>query len=516
MKPAPATRFIACLALCLSILGCAATESGTSNDTADKSEKSNRQLSNAPYAVGVKTLYIHDKSRSYDALAGVDVGVRSLLTEVWYPVDKAVIENDGAGLYPAATFGDYVFGDRDVHRKMMTQTTFFHLTLETVREGVDQAQIDAAIEELFTRPRNAYREAPLATSDQAFPIVVMTHGDAGSRYNMETACEALAAQGYVVIAPEHTGNTPFAYTGKDPALAGDYPNQLVADRMNDVRAFLNNDGTYGPEDKYGQTYTPLASSDATGQAFIDLDITLVERVNDVRAALATLEQWNEEEGEFRNRLDLEKVGVMGRSFGGMTTLAALGLEDKFAAGVAVVPLVLPDFRKVLPSESLIDEERETVILNREGPMILSGVYKPTLFLSGAEDALIIGAGVRMANNFGGPVPSQDNPHAVLRESYETAEHDVYWGMLHDSNHSSFGVSGGYWWPELKPNTQKRTFDPEQEFTLIAPSTAHAIQAERVLAFFDTFLKDAPEARQRLQTNKFEAEGFEFEFREQQQ
>ncbi len=472
------------------------------------------QAPQAPYAVGVKTLFIHDESRPFDVLGGVTNGVRSLLTEVWYPVDHASLALDQSRQQPRyerATFGDYVFGRRDVHQKMMTQTTFFHLTPDTVREGITSAQIQQAIDELFERPRNAYVNAPLANTDSPLPIVVMTHGDAGSRYNMESACEALAAQGYVVIAPEHTGNTPFALTSADPALRADFNEPALAAKMQEVKPFLNVDGTYGPENNYGQTYTPLASRESTNESFVELDRALVERVNDLRAALTTLEQWNAE-GEFSGRLDFTRIGVMGRSFGGMTALAALGLEKRFAAGVAVVPLVFPDFRAAMPSELLVDKERETVLLNREGPVILNTVHKPTLYLSGAEDALIIGAGQRMAVSFGGPQPSQDNPHAVLRHSYETTTKPVYWGLLHNSNHSSFGVSGGYWWPDLKPNTQTRTFNSDEQFTLIAPARAHEIQEERVVRFFNAYLKHQTSDRQQLRENPFKEDGLEFEYR----
>ena len=339
----------------------------------------------------------------------------------------------------------------------------------------------------------------------------MTHGDAGSRYNMETACEWLAAHGYVVIAPEHTGNSPFTQTGEDPALTSDYPNQTVVERMQAIKSMLNEDGTYGNADNYGQTYTPLASGQPTFEAIRQLDESLVERVNDLRAALQTLDQWNAN-GEFKERLAVDEVGVMGRSFGGMTTLAALGLEARFTAGAAVVPLVFPDLRGAFKTDLSEFAPNETVLLNREGPVIMNTLNKPTMLLSGSEDALIIGSGMRMQSVFGGPAPSVENPHAQLRASYESSDQPVYWGMLHDSNHSSFGVSGGFWWPELKPNTQTRTFNPDETFTLIEPQKAHVIQSERVLSFFDAHLKNSPSAHAQLRVNPHQALGFTFESR----
>ena len=60
-----------------------------------------------------------------------------------------------------------------MHRLMMTNTTFFHLTPDTVREGVTTEQIDAAIEELFNRERKSLVDAPLTASQGPLPVIVM-------------------------------------------------------------------------------------------------------------------------------------------------------------------------------------------------------------------------------------------------------------------------------------------------------------------------------------------------------
>ena len=146
-----------------------------------------------PYAVGNTTIFIHDPSRGYDEAAGVNTGIRTMITEIWYPVAHAIVQavgapngqsgptrnqDDGADNAPSqgavpptlqrrATYGDYVFGNRAVHRLMMTRTTFFHLTPDTAAPGVGGAQIDAAIDELFSRARDSYTGAPLAGTGSA-------------------------------------------------------------------------------------------------------------------------------------------------------------------------------------------------------------------------------------------------------------------------------------------------------------------------------------------------------------
>ena len=468
-----------------------------SSDAASKSVPSND--TRAPYAVGSRSFFIHDESRPFDSVAGVDIGVRSLLTEVWYPVEHEAV---AGGEYLPATYGDYVFRDEAVHRLMMTQTTFFHLTPESVIEGVSAAEIDAAIAELFDRPRASYIDAPLAISEKSHPVVVMTHGDAGSRYNMQSVCEYLAAHGYVVIAPEHTGNTPFALTIKDPGIDA---------RLAAIKPLLNADGTYGPLDNYGQTYTPLIRDRSNPQAMVNLDNSLLERVNDLRAVLSELDSMNLS-GPFAKQLNLDKVGLIGRSFGGTTTLAALALEPRFTAGVAVVPMVLPDMRKGLPVDILKPANAESVILSSGEGYALQTISKPTMLLSGAEDSLIIGVGAAMAKAIGAEAPTQENPLPELRRSYEETSQPVIWGLLKDSNHSSFGVSGGYWWPEYKASSQQRFFDPQQSFQLVNAETAHEIQQHKVMQFFDFTVRGVESAKDALLQNEFAKQGLLYESR----
>ncbi len=446
--------------------------------------------SGPPYAVGSSTFFIHDESRPFDSVAGVDTGMRTLVTELWYPVAKDAVDG-----YKKATYGDYVFGNRAVHQMMMTQTTFFHLTPESVREGVDQETIDAGIEELFTRERDSYTDAPLAQSTSPFPVVVMTHGDAGSRYNMETVCEYLAAHGYVVIAPEHTGNSPFAMTGADPALAADGDPDF-RDRMSGVLELLDENGVYGNIETYGQSYTPLATGRESPEFAVNLDASLLQRLGDLRAALAELDRL-QAEGRFAGRLNLDRIGLVGRSFGGATTLLGLGMEPRFTAGFSVVPPGYLDLRSTIPKQFLVPAGEESVLLSDGGGFPLGEFTKPTFLLSGAEDHLIIGLGADGAQMLGLPAPSAASPHPVLRAAYEASEAPVIWGMLADSNHSSLGVSGTYWWPELKPDTMARYFEEGAEFKLIDVELAHLIQKTKALAFFDLTIREDKTARDRL-------------------
>ena len=463
------------------------------------------ETAKAPYAVGSTTIFIHDPSRGYDEAAGVDAGTRTLITEIWYPVARKSIQGR------AATYGDYVFGNRAVHRLMMTRTTFFHLTPETVTPGVSGAGIDAAIDELFSRERNSFIGAPVVRAGSSFPVIVMSHGDAGSRYNMQTACEYLAAHGYVVIAPEHTGNSPFSMSGEDPTLAEDGGDPAFRARMRKVVESFNEFGTYGPLDNHGQSYTPLASDRSSAQALVALDRALLQRIADLRATLVELERLNRQ-GTFAGTLNLERIGLMGRSFGASTVLAAMPLEPRFLAGAAVAPPSMPDPRPGLPPEALVPAGRESAILSTGAPYGLGEIHRPTLLLSGSEDRLIIRLAAARAEAMGDTIPTAENRFPVLRAAFETTDAPAVWAMLKDANHASFGVSGDYWWPELKPREFPRYFEPGTGFRLVDGQLAHRVQREKLLAFFDLWVADRPGARARLVAGEYADAGLLLEHR----
>lgn len=481
-----------CAALLLGLAACQAeTPPAATASTGEAAAPSPQQD-----AVGSRTFFIHDRSRPFDAVAGVDTGVRTLITEIWYP---ATIDADS--VHP--TYGDYVFGDPDVHRRMMTQTTFFHMTPDSVREGVTVQQVDAAIAELFERPRPSYRNAAPAAGEGPWPVIVVSHGDAGSRYNMATASVWLARRGYFVIAADHTGNSPYAMVGRDPALDVDTGDPALREAMAEVLPLLDEHGVYGAEATYGQSYTPLGRGFSPA-GFALLDASLMQRVNDLRAVLDELETINTD-GPFAGKLDLSRIGLMGRSFGGATTLAALMLEDRFTAGFAVVPPAMPDVRPGLPVEQLVQAPQESAILAAEGPFALSSLHKPTFLLSGGEDRLILGLGAALAKSTGTPAPTAEQPYPLLREAVDSAGVPAALAVVNNTNHGSFGVSGPYWWPRLKPDTFPRYFQPEENYQLLDSTEAHRIQREMAAAFFDYTLRGDRKALATLRSNPWQDE-----------
>lgn len=98
-----------------------------------------------PKKTGITTVHFHDSERN-----------RPLITEVWYPVDPDSPSRAPPGMW---------------------------------------FRCDES------------RDAPLSKQKDRYPLIMMSHGSGGNRYNMSWLAEVLTANGYIVAAMDHYGNT---------------------------------------------------------------------------------------------------------------------------------------------------------------------------------------------------------------------------------------------------------------------------------------------------------------------
>ncbi|NNL64981.1 MAG: hypothetical protein HKP30_01935 [Myxococcales bacterium] len=143
----------------------------------------------------------------------------------------------------------------------------------------------------------AVRDVPSAPGPH--PVVAFSHGFAGHRCQSTFLCTHLASHGYVVVAPDHVGNT-------------------TVDVMTQAMQMLQEQGKIpGPEELSHriQEIADLRPGDL-GHA--------LDRVLSGSVALL---------GE----VDASRVAVTGHSFGGWTTLMTTGLDRRIRAAVPLAP-----------------------------------------------------------------------------------------------------------------------------------------------------------------------------------
>ncbi len=137
---------------------------------------------------------------------------------------------------------------------------------------------------------NSVLDAPVAAADSPFPVLIYNHGGLWTRWSATFTTEWLASHGYMVISVEHFGfNQTVQFPDGTPFAA-------------DTLAFPKETGD-GKQDA-------IAS-----WAYLDDPVFLTWKA-DARFALDWAQRLNLVPGPFQGRLDLERVGAYGWSFGG--------------------------------------------------------------------------------------------------------------------------------------------------------------------------------------------------------
>jgi len=264
------------------------------------------------------------------------------------------------------------------------------------------------------RDEERERELPLliyppATAEPA-PVVLFSHGLGGSRHGSAYLGEHWAARGYVAVFLQHPGS--------DESVWVDLPPTERMAAMKRAASWQN----------------------------------LLLRVQDVSSVLDLLRTWNDDEADtLFGRLDLERVGLCGHSFGAVTTQAVGGqsagrrgrrfTDERIDAALAMSP----------SCPARLDPARS-----------FGSVEIPWMLMTGTEDHAAIG--------------DQDPASRLRVYPNLPATIDRYELVLKDAEHSAFTERA------LPGDRQQR--NPNHHRVILALSTA----------FWDAVLRGDAEAR----------------------
>jgi len=191
------------------------------------------------------------------------------------------------------------------------------------------------------------------------PLVVYTHGFGATRDNNDYILEHLASHGIAVAAPEHIGS--------DLQYRADFLKGEVSDILSPIE--------------------------------------FVSRAFDTTYLLDELEKRNQNDPEWKGLFNLEQVGVMGASFGGMTALGLAGAEINSRRLEAECEETIPIFtlspllqcyaQYLPPTNYTVRDPRIKATFAAYplagaiyGPEGMAKVETPTLILSGSHDILM--------------------------------------------------------------------------------------------------------------------------------
>lgn len=231
-----------------------------------------------PYPVGVQDIYLVDETRP-ELFTPEPDDHRELMVRVWYPASPA----SNAKTQPAWPEVNRV-GPRLLERFGLPTFLLSHLKLVQ---------------------SYSHLKAPLADDVPVFPVLIFSHGYTDDIAGHQTLIEEFASHGYIVFSLGHTYES----------MATVFPGGriILADNLN-----FTFQGT-GPN----HTARP-----------VNLDEELSVWVADAVFLLDRLEDFNADKtiSPFAGRLDMEKLGVFGMSFGGAMSTEVCLKDSRCKAG----------------------------------------------------------------------------------------------------------------------------------------------------------------------------------------
>ncbi len=278
---------------------------------------------------------------------------------------------------------------------------------------------DSPVRELRFQPTDQKRsrvvplKVYLSDSRTPSPVVLFSHGLGGSRENNPYLGKHWAAAGYVAVFMQHAGS--------------------------DIEVI-----------KAARAGRKLAALKAAVGAAASRD-----RFTDVPFVIDQLTIWNKQDGhELRGRLNLERIGMSGHSYGAITTLAVAG--RKFALNQSFLDKRIDAFLAMSPQTG------KGVAAARA----FGGISKPFLCMTGTKDA--------------NPIDPTMNPSDRQKVYAAFPDGDKYQLVLDGGEHMAFGDSRGL-------RTRGRN-----------PKHHPAIQ-EISLRFWNAYLKDDAQSTRWLQS-----------------
>lgn len=294
-----------------------------------------------------------------------------------------------------------------------------------------------------------------------FPVIVFSHGFGGSNKSYVGLTEYWAGHGYVCIKPSH------ADAGK--------LRDLIREQMQ-ARREARREGKQ-PEHTLGEA---IWESQNVGE--------WRDRVRDVTFILDSLDKLEERYPELKGKMDRNRIAVGGHSYGAFVAMLLAGVEPVKDGK----PLQLRDSRV-----------KAIVAMSPQGVSTTRGlsadsfhnVKIPVMYMTGTEDR--------------GALESE-TPEWRRTAFDNTPTGDKYFVLINGANHLSF--VGGFTLPTAEEESldQLPTYNNPRNPQSVQPRSrgeSRFIQQRGIfdsikiaaVAFWDTYLKGAPEAREYLDT-----------------
>lgn len=189
---------------------------------------------------------------------------------------------------------------------------------------------------------NSSRDVPVSSKEKIYPVLIFSHGW-GEHYSQNSLqMEELASHGYIIFSLSHHYECKFSSYPDGRLIYIDMTNQ----RLQKIMGEMGNPEVMGLIEKF----TSASNDEERLQVFADLDNLLPTGLlegpqywaEDISFFIDQLNELNNENKFFKNKLNMNEIGVFGMSMGGLASLAA-SLSDSRIKACASLDGGLNDF-----------------------------------------------------------------------------------------------------------------------------------------------------------------------------
>ena len=232
------------------------------------------------FSVGTRVFNWEDNKRE-EWFTEKEGDFRKIVVQVWYPTDEV-------------TGVPVPYLDFAQHR------------LKPISEQVELPPF--MIKHIQDVNSNSYLNAALKSAIESYPLVIFSHGLGGMRMQNTIQMEELASRGFIALAMDH----PF-----------------------DANITVFNDGS-------SADYRSAIIGKVTTEEFWNIRLPQINtRVEDVSFVLDHIQEIQVADDGFWSKIDLERVGIMGHSFGGGTAIVASSRDTRLDACIALDGWLVP-------------------------------------------------------------------------------------------------------------------------------------------------------------------------------
>lgn len=271
------------------------------------------------FAVGHRTFEWTDTER-LEEYTNDPNDYRRLTVYAWYPTQKSSIKNKNPIPY-------------------MSNAKQFSLTIAKLVESSLDNNVrfpSFLLNHWALIKSNSYKGVNISSNPSSFPVIIFSHGLFSGAWQNTILMETLASHGYVVFAIEHAfwatqSNFNDSIEGLSQQVLQNYRDATKDLNSSNVETLGN---TIGLDDLGNETaaamqeYLRLTPNLTT---FYETGYNLWSA--DQQFVMDKIEELNNSNSLFANKLDLNRIGVMGMSFGSPSTIKTCSVDKRCKAGV---------------------------------------------------------------------------------------------------------------------------------------------------------------------------------------